>query len=82
MTTYLPVQPDRLYRVERSGHATVHLPTCRHLARASNGAPWNWAEGRTLAEVFWAPWNQPCLTCFKPFATEGHHRVVNGRVQP
>jgi hypothetical protein len=58
------VNNDRLYRVSRTGHGcTVHLPTCYHLAKAQRSDPWNWAEGRTIAEVLRASWNHPCGTC-------------------
>lgn len=72
---------DRFYRVSRSGHdCTVHLPSCRH---ALCGVPWNWAEGRSLAEVFRAHWNRPCAICLHPLLEEAGPTAVvrNGRVQ-
>lgn len=84
---FIEPQPDRLYRVTRSSHnVTVHLPTCRHLKLAQHGVPWNWAEGRTLAEVFRVPWNRPCETCLAPVARAhggiwGLAYVVDGKVQ-
>lgn len=38
----------------------VHGASCRY---ATTGAPWEWAEGRPMHEVFWARWNEPCRVC-------------------
>jgi hypothetical protein len=42
---------------------TIHRAECR-FAKKGNALPWNWAEGRPLAEwVVGAPWLKPCKVC-------------------
>lgn len=51
--------------VRTRGGSVIHRSDCRTLKTAKTAVPWEWAEGKSIAEIRReAIWSHQCLTCW------------------